>query len=321
MRKISWHILFVIALKDFFTGSVYEVHDEKDLSVKQQKLDVLIIEKKNGAKLDYIPDGLENLCAHNLMTYKSHQQSLDSWTLDELIGHYVNYRKQASPSLDELLPVEDFQLYAVSTRYPRKLLEDADFKDAGEGLMDVKWGSRWIRLIVLSRIPPKEENAIWQLFSAKPENVKYGADHYRWRTAVSAVIDALFKKYKLEGVAMSYSIEDFQRDYLLDNLHKLSPEDLIERLTPEDRLKGLGPDDRLKGLAPDDLLKGLTPDDLLRRLTPEDRLKGLAPEDRLKGLIPDDLMERLKSTKSWNRQEIEFFFKSFKDLMENKKPS
>ncbi len=282
MRRISWHILFVIALKDFFSGSVYEVEDEKDLSVKQQKLDVLIIEKKDGAKLQHIPAGLENLCVHNLMTYKSHQQSLDSWTLDELIGHYVNYRKQASPSFDELLPAEDFQLYAASTRYPRKLLEDADYKPAGDGVMDIKWGGRWIRLIVLSRIPRKKENALWQLFSAKPENVKYGADHYRWRTAVSSVIDDLFNNYNLEGVTMSYSIEDYQRDYLLDNLYKLSP---------EDRLKGLGPDD------------------LLRRLTPDDRLKGLAPED---------LVRTLQSMKSWKREEIEILFK---ELMKNKKPS
>ncbi|MEN8219945.1 MAG: hypothetical protein ABFS56_27070 [Pseudomonadota bacterium] len=32
------------------------------------------------------------------------REPLDVWAIEELIGHYVNYRKQMSPSLDDLLP-------------------------------------------------------------------------------------------------------------------------------------------------------------------------------------------------------------------------
>jgi hypothetical protein len=32
--------------------------------------------------------------AHNLISFKSFQESLDAWSLKELVGHYVNYRKQ-----------------------------------------------------------------------------------------------------------------------------------------------------------------------------------------------------------------------------------
>ena len=50
--------------------------------------------------------GSTNLRAHNLLTYKSKQEPLDGWALDELIGHYVNYRKLISPE-SRLLPESD----------------------------------------------------------------------------------------------------------------------------------------------------------------------------------------------------------------------
>ena len=46
--------------------------------------------------LEEVPVGLDNLGQHNLLTFKSLHEALDGWTLDELLGHYVNYRKQIS---------------------------------------------------------------------------------------------------------------------------------------------------------------------------------------------------------------------------------
>ncbi len=63
----------------------------KDVSLKQQLLDVVIIEKKAGPSPAFLPDGLDDLAAHNRMTCKFHQESLDGWTSEELCGHYVNY--------------------------------------------------------------------------------------------------------------------------------------------------------------------------------------------------------------------------------------
>ena len=40
----------------------------------------------------------------------------------ELIGHYVNLRKQVSPSLQDLLPESDFRLFAVCVRFPQNLV-------------------------------------------------------------------------------------------------------------------------------------------------------------------------------------------------------
>jgi hypothetical protein len=114
--------------------------------------------------------GLENLAEHNLLTYKSLQESLDSWAIEELIGYYSNYRKIISQSLGKLLPVEHFRLYAISTRYPSKLLNGKiPFREIENGVFELTWGDRRIRLIVLSQIACTEGNAFWLLFSGKAE--------------------------------------------------------------------------------------------------------------------------------------------------------
>ncbi len=150
---MEWHRLFGLTLTDYFTDSSYSVELEKDLSLKQQFLDVVIIERKNGIPLSEMPDGFEYLAVHNLVTYKSLRESLDDWTIEELIGHYVNYRKQVSPSLNELLPAGNFRLYAVCTLYPKNLAKQTEFITVKKGIYDLIWGIRRIRIIVTSRIP------------------------------------------------------------------------------------------------------------------------------------------------------------------------
>ena len=60
---IPWHRLFGLTLTDLFFNSAYEVELEKDLSLKQQLLDVVIIEKKAGPSPAVLPDGLDDLAA------------------------------------------------------------------------------------------------------------------------------------------------------------------------------------------------------------------------------------------------------------------
>jgi hypothetical protein len=60
---------------------------EKDLALQRQLLDVVIIEQTApGGSAQDLHDGLEQLRAHNLLTYKSKQEALDDWALDELAG-------------------------------------------------------------------------------------------------------------------------------------------------------------------------------------------------------------------------------------------
>src|SRR5437588_3192723 len=118
---MDWHRHFGLLLTDFFADSPFLVELEKDLSLKQQFLDVVIIRKRKGRFSGQLPDGLDDLADHNLITFKSHQETLDDWALKELTGHYVNYRKQVSRAAQPLLPEGAFRLYAVCSRYPQNL--------------------------------------------------------------------------------------------------------------------------------------------------------------------------------------------------------
>ena len=64
----DWHRLFGLLLTDFFTGSPFAVEVERDLSVQQQLLDVAIVRRGRGRFAGRLPDGLEGLRPHNLMT-------------------------------------------------------------------------------------------------------------------------------------------------------------------------------------------------------------------------------------------------------------
>lgn len=261
---LEWHRLLGLTLMDFFTDSPYRVELEKDLSLRQQLLDVAIIRQEaNGQMPAEVPDGLENLTRHNLLTYKSMRQPLDGWTLDELVAHYVNYRKQMSASLKQLSPVEDFSLYAVTTRAPEKLATQATFISLKEGVGEVLWGSKRVRVIIISQVPQTERNALWQLFSGTMEKVQYGAAHYRWRRDDhSGTIHNLFKYYNAEGMPMPYTWDDYFRDITREHLNLLTKEELTSALSFEERLKGLPVEERLKGLPVETLLQALPAKDI-----------------------------------------------------------
>jgi len=213
------------------------------------------------------------------VTYKSPRQALDAWTLDELLGHLVSYRKLVSPSPDALLPVEDFRLYAVCTRIPRKLARTFALERIQKGVYEVQWGGQRIRIIVLSQVPKIKRNALWQLFSGVAEKVKYGAAHYRWRQKNhSRLINKLYQRYRVEAIAMPYTWDDFDRDF---------NQEVLEQLTPEERLKGLPAEARLKGVPI------------------EARLKGVPIKARLKGVPIEAFLKRLPAA------EIEAYLKKF----------
>ncbi len=125
---MDWHRLFGLLLTDFFTGSPFIVELEKDLSIKQQYLDVVILRKRKGRFTERLPDGLDDLADHNLITFKSHQEALDDWALKELTGHYVNYRKQFSSGGEPLLPESAFRMYAVCSRFPHNLAQSVPWE-------------------------------------------------------------------------------------------------------------------------------------------------------------------------------------------------
>jgi hypothetical protein len=247
---IELHRLFGLALVDLFTNSPYRVELEKDLSRIQQFLDVVIIKLQIDGQIPELPDGLENLARHNLLSYKSRHETLDSWVLDELFGHYVNYRKQESPSPDKLLPVEDFRFYAVTTRQPEKLATEVPLTLTKQGVYETIWGTHKVHIIVLSQVPEIPRNAIWQMFSGIADKVQFGVANYHWRRSDhSTVINDLFQTYQVEGITMPYTFEDYYRDFTRRHLDWLTAEERLKGLPVEELRKRLPVEERLKGLS------------------------------------------------------------------------
>ena len=246
----DWHRLFGLLLTDFFTNSPFVVEVERDLSMQQQLLDVVIVRRGRGRFSGQLPDGLEGLVTHNLITFKSHHETLDSWAMKELNSHHVAYRKMVSPSTSELLPEEHFKLYAVCARFPQNLSGQVPWRKQLAGVYDCTWGTDNIRVIVAGELSREKQNAPLHLFSAKPELVGFGQVVYKRNSAnTSTLLEQLFVRFQGEGVTM-YTMEDFQRDYAKKYFPRLTPqeqEEVLRTLPPETLLAAL-PEEILKHL-------------------------------------------------------------------------
>ena len=210
---------------------------------------------------------------------------MNRWALEELIGHFVNYRNQVSPHSGQRLACGQFQLYAVSTRWPEKLIKQGlGLQPVQTGVYDCDWALQQLRVLVLNQIPQREHNALWHLFSAAQAQVRYGAEHYQLQNRnMSTVLQQLFDQYQLEGVlAMPYTMKDFERDYTREHLHTLTPEERLQGLDAEERLRGLDAKERLRGLDAKERLRGLDAKERLQGLDVEEILQGLSVQERQK---------------------------------------
>ena len=245
-----WHRLFGLSWKDLLRDAPVTVEMEIDLSIKLQLLDVVIVRKGTDALPRRLPDGFEDLRPHNLISFKSYQEALDGWALDELVGHFVNYRKQASPTMQNLLPLEDFARFAVTVRYPRDLAHDLPLKEVGQGVYEARHFSGPLRIIVVHQLPKEVQNSMLLCFSAKPDVVQYGVKHYLPRSREwSTLLLHFWDRYRKEGIAMPYTMEEFMKESIPNILKELPVEKRLEGLSPEERLEGLSPEERVKGLS------------------------------------------------------------------------
>ncbi|MFM7199401.1 MAG: hypothetical protein ACKO6N_01305 [Myxococcota bacterium] len=261
--NLPWHHFLGMGLTDVLTASRYEVELEKELSLKSQRLDYVIIERKlGGEEPTSPPDGLEELRAHNLLTYKSHHDSLSPFVMDELLGHYVNYRKQVTPDDQVLVDEGAFKLLAVCARRPVKVLKRVRAKELKQGVYEVSWGSQEVTLVVCGEVEACQRNALWLMFSAESTRVELGLASYRWRQeSLNLLRTQLYNQYTLEGFKMGYTIADYRRDYVIPTIAQFvreEPEFTLALIPPELRLKGLTPEELLKGLTPEERVKGLT---------------------------------------------------------------
>jgi hypothetical protein len=256
-----YHHLFGLAWIDFFRDSCMAVDEEVDLSQKQQFIDVVLVRQSPGPPPRRLPDGFDDLANHNLITFKSYQEALDGWALCELVGHYVNYRKQSSATMQDLLPETDFRLYAVCARYPQNLARQEALTPVREGVYDLRVLHLSIRVIVISQLIQQEQNAMLLLFSAKDELVRYAAAHYRpYSKETSTLLLQLLRAYR-EDPEMANKLDEYVRQTIDELLKELPAEKRLEGLSPEERLEGLSPKKRLEGLSPEERLEGLSPDE------------------------------------------------------------
>jgi hypothetical protein len=236
----DWHRLFGLLLTDFFTGSPFAVEVERDLSAQQQLLDVVIVRRGRGRFAGRLPDGLEGLRPHNLMTFKSHHEALDGWALKELVGLDVAYRKLVSPSPSELLPDDQFGLYAVAARFPHNLAGQVPWQQRQAGVYDCRWGTDTVRVLVAGELSREAHNAPLHLFSASPDLVGFGRGAYRRRSEqTSRLLGQLFERLRGEGLAMAFTMDDFNRQYIKEHFAKLTPkeqEEVLQALPPEQLL-------------------------------------------------------------------------------------
>jgi hypothetical protein len=238
-RLRRWHRLFGLLLTDHLAGSPFTVLLEMDLSLKQQLLDVAIVRRGPGRSTRPLPDGLDDLVDHNLISFKSFREPLNDWTLKELTGYYVNYRKQVSPR-GALLREDQFRMYAVCARQPRDLFAAVPTQSVRPGVYSCLRGTDVIRVVVAAELPREEHNALLHLFSAAPEQVQYGAEHYQVQSADSStIIKDLFADYRVEGLNMPYTMEDYKRE---------KAQEYLQQMTVEERLRGLSPEECLAAL-------------------------------------------------------------------------
>jgi hypothetical protein len=256
------HRLFGLSWIDFFQGTPIIVETELDLSLKQQLLDLVLIRREPGPLPRPLPDGFEELAAHNLVTFKSHQEALDCWPLWELVGHFVNYRKQASPSMQDLLLEDDFRLFAVCARYPQNLVQRVTLTPLREGVYEVQGLGLRIRVIVVNQLPLQEHNAMLHLFSAREELLRYGREHYRPHSReTSTLLFELFKEYS-EDSDMPDKLKEFVRQSIDELLRSLPAEERLKGLPAEELRKRLSVEERLKGLSAEEVVRGLPPETL-----------------------------------------------------------
>jgi hypothetical protein len=241
----DWHWLFALSWKNLLFGEPATVEAEVDLSVKQQLLDLVIVHVGNEPIRIALPDGFDTFGRHNLISFKSHQDTLDAWAMEELIGHYVNYRKQISPSMRELLPEDQFRLFAVSARYPAGLAQETTLDLIRPGVFEARRFRGVIRVIVTSQLPTVEANAHLHLFTNQPERIAYGREHFRSRDPeMTTFLSLLYAAYRAEGLIMPFSLEEWVREAKRKIVRDIPPEERLEGLSPEQVLAGLSPEDR-----------------------------------------------------------------------------
>jgi hypothetical protein len=266
-----WHRLLGLSWLDFFWGTTATVETEKDLSEKQQLLDILITLHEGTTLPRRLPDGFDNVGRYNLFSFKSFHEALNGIAADELVSHFINCRKQLSPTMQNQLPLEQFRLFALSARSPQALAQRVEMTAIQAGVYVIRSFSMDIRVVVLNELPLEPHNAMLLLFSANEQHRQYAAEHYRPHSPeISTLLYHLINKYRQEGLPVPL--------LNLEEVRRQTREAVLQETPPEERLKGLTPEQRLQGLTPEQILQGLTTEQLLAAVAQRQKANEAPPK-------------------------------------------
>jgi hypothetical protein len=235
-ERTDWHWLFGLMLREKCKDSALHVELERDLSLKQQFLDVLVMRKGDGP-LPELPEAFDGLAAHNLITFKSHREALDAFAMRELIGHQVNYLKQNAPEGAARLDENEVRLFAVSGRYPEGLFASLTPTEVRPGVYDVDFAMLPVRVVAASRLDEGARNAILNLFSANAGRVKRAAVAGGFSPPMNLLLARVLAKYDWEELTMPKTLAEFEAQIARENR-----ELVLRHMTLEERLEGLVPE-------------------------------------------------------------------------------
>lgn len=216
-EKVKWHRLGGMVLTPLFNLLGYATELEVDLSLKQQLLDILVVERdKIQPEKLHLPkiywEAFDDFNEHNLISFKSFHESFNGFALMEFFGHVVNYNKSKEVPLDKI------NLYAISHHYPRDLFnpfEGTEFLKVikKDEIFELSLSTtKSVRFIILRTT----NNPLLALFSNNPPKIAEGYQRLTQETDFLEGISIYFSKiaeYYGEEVKNMYTKEDFWRDY------------------------------------------------------------------------------------------------------------
>lgn len=288
----DWHQFFGMVFAHQTVHLPYTLEVDYNVDRTEQLIDILLRKDDPNAPQPVLPDGMENLRIHNLLTFKSFQETLDLFTVRELLLYGLLYQKMQAPKGHDILPDDEIGLYAVSTRYPRDLFKTQRLEiipAAGvSGVYDVWYGPSYLRLIVIQELELESRNADFFLFSSREDQVKYGQENHNLKLPqFQFLVGKLLTRFNSTGG-------------LMPKLKIPTMEEVVHEIFHDPTLDKTGlvnqiPDDlRLQGLPVTKRLEGLSEAELLNHVSPEKRLEGLSAEEILERLPPDQAKELAK---------------------------
>ncbi len=248
----EWHRMVGVVIVHLLENTPFKVETEVDVALTPKKIDIVITTPTvPTVPPPLIAVGIEELREKNLFTFKSHQESLNIDTLQELVSYYTDYRKTFAPKKKKRLKAETLRLFAISTRRPETIIDNPDIpqKWITNGVYDLQFASIVIRLIVIHELEEREENANLFLFSNNKKQVQYGQKHHNLtNTKYETLIDFLLNRYKEEGDQDMVDLLNPTEDEVLAKLVKTerTSKKILSHYSPKDRLEGLSKEDLLE---------------------------------------------------------------------------